>query len=117
MAPVSTSEKPRRRARILETVDFPAPAGPSMATMKGRLGMVAGQPAAYPGWNLEHKPLVRRRVRSKADGRRRARARRWSRHLPLGDLAHAVDVAERVSGFEVRPRGVGYPAGDDAAGE
>src|SRR5690349_14416851 len=35
MAPVSTRAKPRRRASTLDTVDLPAPAGPSMATMKG----------------------------------------------------------------------------------
>src|SRR5574337_1274021 len=36
MAPVSTSAKPSRAARSREAVIFPAPAGPSTATMKGR---------------------------------------------------------------------------------
>src|SRR5579862_4599220 len=38
MAPVSTSVNPSLRASSLETVDLPAPAGPSMATMRGRGG-------------------------------------------------------------------------------
>src|SRR5512138_2563520 len=36
MAPVSTIANPSRAATSREAVDLPAPAGPSIATMKGR---------------------------------------------------------------------------------
>ncbi len=49
MAPVSTKVKPSRRASSFETLLFPAPAGPSMATMKGRIGEAFQDPAVTKG--------------------------------------------------------------------
>src|SRR5438045_3128124 len=43
MAPVSRKAKPSRAASRLAAVDFPAPAGPSMATMNGRATMATAR--------------------------------------------------------------------------
>src|SRR5689334_17045821 len=51
MAPVSTIANPRRAATAREAVDFPAPAGPSMATMKGRSAVI-GRPLEGTGARL-----------------------------------------------------------------
>src|SRR6266571_709223 len=53
MAPVSTIANPSRAATSREAVDLPAPAGPSMATMNGRvigaaLSLLGGEDAHHP---------------------------------------------------------------------
>ena len=113
MAPVSSRSTPSRWATADETVDLPAPAGPSMATSSGRgaseprgqarqvlgEGRVAGRDRPEPG----EEAALARTGRQRGDGRRHrhpvvapaveASAEQWAAATPVTESVSPSTVA------------------------